>query len=65
MLKLRKQMKSIINIYNVQLINKLQDFNKLFINYIYRRSDKRIARSKQLDLPTIYPSGFVIGDRVK
>ena len=32
---------------------------------IYQRSDKRIERSKQLDLPTIYPSDFVIGDRVK
>jgi hypothetical protein len=58
-------MKSKINIYNVQLINKLQNLTTLFIKFTYGRSDKRIVRSKQLDLPTIYHSDFVIGDRVK
>jgi hypothetical protein len=58
-------MKMKINIYNVQLINNLQYLAKLFIKFTCQRSDKRIARSKQLHLPTIYPSDFVIGDRVK
>ena len=54
-------MKSKYNINTQILINNLQYTSKLFIKFIYTRSDKRIARSKQIDLPTIYPSGFTIG----
>jgi len=43
------------------LINNLQHRGKLFIKFICSRSDKRIARSKQIDLPTIYSSVFTIG----
>ena len=47
---------------NIQiLINNLQYISKLFIICIYTRSDKRIARSKQIDLPTIYSSEITIG----
>jgi len=54
-------MKSKYSIYNQILINNLQYISKLFIRFIYTRSDKRIARSKQIDLPTIYPSEITIG----
>jgi hypothetical protein len=56
-------MKSKSNTYSLNLINNLQYLSRLFIKFICQRSDKRIARSKQIDLPTIYSSGFTIGIR--
>jgi hypothetical protein len=53
-------MKSKYNINNQILINNLQYISKLCIKYIYARSDKRIVRSKQIDLPTIYSSEITI-----
>jgi hypothetical protein len=54
-------MKSKYNTNTLILINNLQYISKLFIRFIYTRSDKRIARSKQIDLPTIYSSEITIG----
>jgi len=54
-------MKSKYSINTRILINNLQYICKLFIKFIYTRSDKRIARSKQIDLPTIYSSEITIG----
>ncbi len=54
-------MKSKYSINTRILINNLQYISKLFIKFIYTRSDKRIARSKQIDLPTIYSSEITIG----
>jgi len=54
-------MKSKNSINTLVLINNLQYISKLFIRFICSRSDKRIARSKQIDLPTIYSSGLAIG----
>jgi hypothetical protein len=58
-------MKSKFNIFNIKVINNLQDLTNLFVKNTYTRSDKRIARSKLIDLPTIYPSESVIGIRGK
>src|SRR5438309_478521 len=59
--KKKKQVKSRSNINTQIIINNLQYKGRLFMIYTCSRSDKRIARSKQIDLPTIYSSGFTIG----
>ena len=53
-------MKSKNSTKTLVLINNLQYISKLCIKYIYARSDKRIVRSKQIDLPTIYSSEITI-----